>query len=203
MLKKLSRRLEVVYEKFTGLDFSSVIEPAQLGYDEQLVFRGSPSGNVYLKNLLSQMKITPEVAILDIGCAKGSALRCMSNFPFNRVDGIELSQKLAATARLNFSKLKKSKVQIFNVDALDFDAYGDYNFFYLYNPFPEAIMAKVLAALSVQLSVHRESLIIYNNPKSHDLLERNGFHKVGNYPDLWGNGINIYSNTPSTSRLRR
>ena len=201
-LNKLVRRARVVNEKLRGLDFSSVTEPGELGLDETTVFRGSPPGDTYLKNPLKDMKIGPNDSILDIGCAKGSALRCMLNFPFSRVDGIELSSELAQTARDNFSKLKKSHVEIFNTNAIRFDHYGDYNFFYLYNPFPESVMTQVMDRLTDQLDRSREIIIIYNNPKSHAVLVNQGFTMVREFPDLWGNGIFVYSNSPLGSRLR-
>ena len=71
--------------------------------------------------------------------------------------------------------------------------YNEYNFFYLYNPFPEIILKKVIDSLKKQI-LNKSIKIIYNNPVGHNFLINNGFILLKNYPDEWGNGINVYTN---------
>jgi hypothetical protein len=71
ILQKLGRKTEIFFERVNGLDFSIVIPVAELGLDESLVTKGSPSCNKYLTNLLSDLNIKQNEKILDIGCAKG------------------------------------------------------------------------------------------------------------------------------------
>jgi SAM-dependent methyltransferase len=145
------------------------------------------------------LNITEADSILDIGCSKGSALRQMLQFRFRRVDGLEISGKLCEVARSNFRKLKQNRVQIYNVDARYFSGYGDYNFFYLYHPFPEVVMKDVIACLCKQIG-SKSVTLIYNNPVCSSLLEKAGFCKLKEYPDEWGNGIYVYSNRSTSSR---
>jgi SAM-dependent methyltransferase len=201
LFRKIAQKWTICAERVRGLDFSSIVQPSRLGFDESLVFRGSPSGNAYLKRLITDLCVTKSDSIIDIGCAKGSAIRCMSDFPFRRVDGIEISTQLAAIARKNFARLKKKNVEIFNLDARNFTGFEKYNFFYFYNPFPASIMVPVIRRLWEE-SKHQEAIVIYNNPVCHNLIESVGFVKMLIYPDEWGNGINIYSNKPEFSRLK-
>lgn len=196
----ISRRVQIALEMVMGLDFSAVIHPGKLGFDDAVVFRGSPSGNQFLLNILADLEIGSSDSILDIGCSKGSAIRCMLKYPFGRVDGIEISQKLSEIANGNFSKLKKLNVRIFNMDAREFDQYDNYNLFYLYNPFPDFIMADVVAELARQVA-DKEAIIIYNNPTCHQMVEAAGFRKMLEYPDQWGNGIFVYANVRGGDRL--
>ena len=69
--QKLYRKLEILWEKINGLDFSTVIPVVDLGLDESLVLKGSPSCNKYLIQLFDALNITSNDRILDIGCAKG------------------------------------------------------------------------------------------------------------------------------------
>jgi len=62
-------------KKINGLDFSTVVPVAELGLDESLVNKGSPSCNKYLVQLFDALNITSNDRILDIGCAKGG--RCV------------------------------------------------------------------------------------------------------------------------------
>ena len=48
----VGRRLDIWADERRGLDFLRVTQPSDLGLDEKLVHRGSPSGNKYLRALL-------------------------------------------------------------------------------------------------------------------------------------------------------
>lgn len=203
-LANLANKCNVLMDRFRGLDFLSVIEPEEVGLDSKFVVHSSPSGDKYLKNLLTDLKIGSQDAIIDIGCGKGSAMRTMLEFPFAKVDGIELSDHIAAIARQNFKRLNAGRTTIFTGDATKFEGYDAYNLIYLYNPFPAIIMADVMKALfqSVQRS-DRELVIIYNNATCNDLVVAGGiFEKMYAYPDKWDNLITIYSNRKyANSRL--
>ena len=196
--QKLYRKLEILWEKINGLDFSTVIPVVDLGLDESLVLKGSPSCNKYLIQLFDALNITSNDRILDIGCAKGGAIRCMTKFSFSKIDGIEISGILSNIATKNFVKLNERRVEIKNIDASVFSDYKDYDFLYLYNPFPEEVMKKVLS----QINSKKEIIIIYNNPVCHDQIIKHGFHKVREFPDMWGNGITLYSNLQNSQRLK-
>ena len=114
----LIRRLEIFYEKTRGLDFLSVRPEEQLGLDKSLVSKASPSGNKYLFYLLKNMKISDN--ILDVGCAKGSALKYFTKFPFKKVHGLELSKTLAQICTNNFRVLNISNIKVHNISATEF-----------------------------------------------------------------------------------
>ena len=63
------------------------------------------------------------------------------------------------------------------------------------------MLLKILKQLQQQLNDSAEVIIIYNNPVCHELFEQFEFVKIKDYPDMWGNGINVYSNKPKKSRL--
>ena len=88
IIQMLIRRLEIFFDKTRGLDFLSVRPEEQLGLDKNLVSKASPSGNKYLFYLLKNMKISDNDNILDVGCAKGSALKYFTMFPFKKIHGL-------------------------------------------------------------------------------------------------------------------
>jgi len=191
IFQKIHRQLQIAYDYSRGLDFLKVISVEDLKLNNKVVHKGSPSGNKYLKIVLQGIQINKDKSILDIGCAKGSALKVMLSFPFKKIDGIELSPDLVKIAKRNFQKLKTNKVEIFNQNATDFMGYNNYNYFYLYNPFPKKIFEKVIKRINEQIK-NKEILIIYNNPVCHDLLIDSNFLLIEKFPDAWGNGINLY-----------
>lgn len=202
-LQKFKRRIDIWKDSVAGLDFLTVVPVLELGLDEALVVKCSPSWSVLLEKIFLDLNITSEDKILDIGCGKGAVLRGLCKFPFGKIDGLELSDVLAAIARKNFRVLKTNRVNIFNINAVKFNGFDEYNIFYLYNPFPKVVVEKLMAKLSGQLSHQRETLIIYNNPVCHLVIEANGFIKVSEYPDEWGNGIFCYSNKPNNGRFQQ
>ena len=187
------RRIEIFYDSLYGLDFLTVIPTNKLGLDKNLVSKGSPSGNKFLYNVIKDLNITENDSILDIGCAKGSALKYFNKFSFKNKDGLELSKTLVEVCRKNFTILNNNNIKIYNQSAIDFKNYNEYSFFYLYNPFPEIIMKKVIDCLKKQI-LNKSITIIYNNPVCHNVLINNGFLLLKKYPDKWGNGINVYTN---------
>ena len=192
ILQRIKRKIEINYEKLQGLDFSKTVSPEVLGLDSKFVSPGSPSGNKYLKNCLSSLNINKNDRILYIGCAKGSVIKYLQMFPFEYVHGIELSNYLSETAIKNFKRLKKNNVKIFNQDAKKFNRYTDYNYFYMYNPFPKVIMKDVLNEIITQNFSNQTLYIVYNNPVCHDTILSSGFLKISEHDDLWGNKIFCY-----------
>lgn len=194
-------RLRHRHERMIGVDFYDGMSAEELGFDSKLVSDCAPSGGASLNKILRDLKITPSDSICDIGCGKGSAMRTMLDFPFKQVDGIELSPQVAGIAISNFLKLNFSRVNIYAIDATKFECYGRYNFFYLYNPFPDLIVFKCLQRINAQRNQDDEIIIIYNNPKAHQQVEACGFKKIAEYPEEWGNGIFIYTNKICKSRI--
>lgn len=203
-LKSVLRRARLLMDRFCGLDFLTVVQPEDVGLDLKYAYRSSPSGNIFLKKALIQLDISENDSIIDIGCGKGSAMRTMLSFPFVRVDGIELSDQIAAIAVKNFKKLKENRINVFVCDASLFEGYDKYNFVYFYNPFPSCVMSQVIERLTQSIKkVDRELVIVYNNATCHEAVESSGiFARQVVYPDEFGNGISIYSNhSADNSRL--
>ncbi len=191
-IQKLFRKIEIFFESLNGLDFSSVNSIEDLGLNKDLVSKCSPSGNHYLHKTLLKLNISKNDSILDVGCGKGSAIRVFLKFNFNKVGGVDLSEFLINTAKNNFIKLKITKPQFYCSNILEFKNFDEYNYFYLYNPFPEEVFKSFLEKLNSQVK-DKVVYIIYNNPVCHNLLIDDGFDFLNQYPDMWGNGINVYS----------
>jgi SAM-dependent methyltransferase len=201
-------RFQILLEHLQGLDFTSAkLTPKDLGFDEKKVFFAGPSGDEYTAKVFDDLAIKTTDAVIDIGCGKGSALRQLARYPFSRVDGIEISPLLAQVASKNFTRLGPNaagrSVQIFCLNALQFRDYGRYNVIYLYSPFPNDVLAEVMDLINAQNTSQQERVIVYNNPVGHDVVLQHGFHLCRSYPDLWGNGIKVYSNRADNHRLLR
>ena len=195
------RRIEILYDRLYGLDFLSVIPSDKLGFNNKIVHKGSPSGDRFLTKVLNRMNIMSEDCILDIGCAKGSAIKHMNKFPFKKTDGIDISKELTVIARKNFRILKLKRIEIFNENILKFKKLNNYTFFYLYNPFPLEIMKIFLSRLKKQIPLDKEVIIIYNNPVCHKQFLIEDFHLIKRFPNMCGTHIFVYSSIETPKRF--
>ena len=82
---------------------------------------------------------------IDIGCGKGGGLRYAMGYSFGRIAGIEIERPLYDIACNNFKKLQAmNRVELYNEDATTFQKYSEFNYFFLFNPFPTEIYCRVL-----------------------------------------------------------
>jgi SAM-dependent methyltransferase len=137
-----------------------------------------------------------EFTFIDIGSGKGRALLMAAEYPFRRILGIELLPALHRVAQENIKKYKSDSQQCFAIDRLLGDA-CDFPFplepivLYLFNPLPEAGLARMLSNLEHSLREHpRPVLVLYHNPLLEPVLTRSvTFKKIAGthqYSIFWG-----------------
>jgi len=97
-----------------------------------------------------------------------------AEYPFRRIQGIELLPELHRIAQENIAKYKSASRQCFAIESLCGDA-RNFAFppeplvLYLFNPLPEAGLTEMLANLETSLrNQPRPVFVLYHNP----LLER-------------------------------
>ena len=136
---------------------------------------GGPRLESILKTLLDN---SPSGRIIDLGCGKGGAMISLARY-FSRVDGLELSERLIPIARKNLRRAGANNAQVFHGDAAEFTDFDQYTHIYLSNPFPAAVMRRVLEHLLESLKRRpRELTIIYWIHVDDALLAEKGFRKV-------------------------
>jgi SAM-dependent methyltransferase len=187
---KIFRYISIFFEILKGVDFKRNIKKSKNIFSHNY-YNYEHTIKEDLINVLNDLKINKNDKILDIGCGKGYALNVMHQFNFKSIDGVELSKALSDIAKKNFIILKK-KTKIYNINALNFEYYGNYNFFYMFNPFSKNIMKVVLNKITKK-NYKKKIYVIYNNPTCHEILKQN-FFLIKKYKDKWNNGIYLYSN---------
>lgn len=170
-------------EKLRGVDFTKIEQAPSLNIVGTSFNGYWSSDNKFLEAVLKNFEIKPTDSIIDIGCGKGQVLLKFEKYGFGNVAGIELTKKLFVIATKNMEKLKKGNILIFNTNAVEFQDYGRYNYFYFYNPFMEDIMKLVMAKIENSLLEYpRKIVVIYKNPVCHKvIIEGNVFKKVNEY----------------------
>ena len=127
-----------------------------------------------------------DFVFIDLGSGKGRTLLMASEYPFRRIVGVELLPVLHQAARENLSKYHSESQKCFALesicaDATEFPLPAEPTVVYLFNPFPEAGLRRVIANLEQSLRAHpRVVYVLYHNPLLEDVLDESvGLKKIG------------------------
>lgn len=127
-----------------------------------------------------------EFVFVDLGSGKGRTLLMASEYDFCQIVGVELLPELHRVAQENLKKYRSESQKCLDVNPILLDA-TEYNFpveptvLYLFNPFPEAGLRRVIANLEGSLRAHpRIVYVLYHNPLLERVLaECKAFSKIG------------------------
>ena len=123
---------------------------------------------------------------IDLGSGKGRALLMASDYPFQRILGVELLPELNRVACDNLRSYSNPSQKCFDIesiraDARDFEFPPDALVLYLFNPLPEPGLSDVIQNLEKSLRTYpRPTFVLYHNPLlEHLFLQSSAFRKVG------------------------
>ncbi|MFZ0769824.1 MAG: class I SAM-dependent methyltransferase [Candidatus Sulfotelmatobacter sp.] len=113
---------------------------------------------------------------IDLGSGKGRTLLMASDYPFRRIVGVELLASLNGAALDNLSKYRSEAQKCFAIESICGDA-AEFSFpvepivLFLFNPFPESGLRRVIANLEQSLRQHpRKIYVLYHNPLLEQVL---------------------------------
>jgi hypothetical protein len=126
-----------------------------------------------------------DFVFIDLGSGKGRTLLMASDYPFRRIVGVELLRSLHQAAQENLSKYQSEAQKCFALesicgDATEFSFPAEPTVLYLFNPFPESGLRRVIANLEESLRQNpRAVYVLYHNPLlEHVLRESAGLRKL-------------------------
>lgn len=142
--------------------------------------RYEPTKVLPLRKLFKYIRLTIPVdgIFVDFGCGKGRVLLIASNFGFKEVRGVEFAHELCKIANNNCDVYKRqtavrTEFKIIESDVVDYIINPDENVFFMFNPFDEIIMNKIIKNIATSLKTQpRRILIIYNRPKYSKVIEQ-------------------------------
>ncbi len=164
----------LLYEKPRGLDFT-MRNTAIYEISNGKCHGYSKTSEKHLKEIFEKIQNKEGLRFLDIGCGKGVVLKEAAKYPFQWVDGIEIQPQLVKTAQRNFRILKiEDRIRCIFADAAEFEKYGEYNLFFLFNPFPAEILTKVIRKIMESRNdTDCTVTVIYHNPRFLSVIESN------------------------------
>lgn len=126
---------------------------------------------------------------IDIGCGKGKVgivwnMCCDKQNKEQHIFGVDLLEELISIAKSNHKKVIGTEGRYFTQDITEINPskFGNKFILYLYNPFNDVILKKMLEKFS-----NFETLIVYNNPVYSDTLINNGYTKFFEHKGFHGN----------------
>ena len=118
-----------------------------------------------------------ELTFIDLGSGKGRVLLMASDYPFRKIIGVELLPSLNRIAQENIAKYKSEAQNCFALestcaDATNFPLPDSPVVLYLFNPFPEFGLRRMLDNLQRDLERNPRPLyLLYHNPVFEFVLE--------------------------------
>ena len=126
---------------------------------------------------------------IDIGCGKGKVgiiwnILCKNYCKKQSIFGVDLLEELIVIAENNHLKIlgSKGKYLAQDVTKINPTEFGNKFILYLYNPFDDFILGKMLEKFEKY-----ETLIVYNNPVYSDFLLGNGYSILFEHNGFHGN----------------
>jgi predicted RNA methylase len=188
-----------------GIDTCTWSELAELTIDSDNKERGvgyQPTRVMPLRKLFNAIKpmIPTDSVLVDFGCGKGRVLLIALEFGFREVRGVEFAHELCEIAKNNTGVYKAktgftTECRIIECDVSNYAINKDENVFFMFNPFDETILIRVLCNIAASLQLQRRKIfIIYYNPKYGHVIEQGGdFERLREF-SFWNHKFTIYSN---------
>ncbi|MGC2023066.1 MAG: class I SAM-dependent methyltransferase [Candidatus Sulfotelmatobacter sp.] len=111
-----------------------------------------------------------DFVFVDLGSGKGRTLLMASDYPFRHIVGVELLPALHQVALENLRKYRSESQKCFALesicaDATEFAFPAEPMVLYLFNPFTQSGLRRMMANLEQSLRAHpREVYVLYHNP---------------------------------------
>ena len=138
-----------------------------------------------LETLLENFrKLFPgEKSILDIGSGKGRVMVVAAHYGFINITGVDFARELCAAAERNINKIKAqfrdTTFTIYCKDILNYTIDKSDKVFFLYNPFNNEIMEKLLEKIDRSVKEHSRTIyFIYANPQQKEILIQKCYTEV-------------------------
>ena len=181
--RKLAEQSRDGFDAAHGTDTAAVLVGRELGpcvtRAGHLVMPYETTSEAAIRMALDGLSLDfARSVFVDLGCGKGKPLMIASTYPFRRLIGVDISPACVAVARRNVARYRPEKIDPPRVelrvqDATDFQFPLDPLVVYLYNPFPGAVLERVVANLEASLREQpRRAAVIYVNPHALSALRR-------------------------------
>ncbi|HEY4360626.1 MAG TPA: class I SAM-dependent methyltransferase [Bryobacteraceae bacterium] len=154
------------------------LETLELAGTTQEGFMYHPSGVRAARGAIRAVPVQDysQFTFVDFGSGKGRVLFLAAEFPFRKITGVEFARELHGVAEANIRRFRERKPRSVEIEstrqnALDFPFPPDRLVLFFFNPFPVAVMRRVLENLRSSLAENpREAFVVLLYPDEHGPL---------------------------------
>lgn len=155
---------------------------AQKGIDTQHSTIYMPVSYSLMEKLLGKLPENCRQHFFDYGCGKGRALCLAAHAGFKKVSGVDFSENFCTEARKNLQNTARQiggcTYEILHRRAEETDLPDDVDCVFLFNPFDEILLEKVLYRIARSMDRNPRKLqLVYVNPIYRTLPEKFGFRE--------------------------
>tara|TARA_R110002049_G_scaffold309051_3_gene516231 strand:+ start:15760 stop:16443 length:684 start_codon:yes stop_codon:yes gene_type:complete len=201
LIDSISYLYDHYYDVKYGIDTYSWVSKQDLTAEDAIAAHAScyqATKVLALRKLFKKLNIASGKILIDIGSGKGRILLVASEFGFKKVRGVELSSNLCSIAQKNITTYQNgvntnTLFEVINIDATQYNFEDDEYVLFMFNPFDEFILKKVLTNLSLSIKrKKRPVLIVYAYPVKNNIIkEAMDIEKITNYK-FWNQTFAIY-----------
>jgi SAM-dependent methyltransferase len=181
-----------VFDTLFGVDTARHVPLDELEFDDTAGLHYEPSNwinLILLRRALRSLGVGEQDVFIDLGCGKGQILLIAARFPFRRVIGLDLSERMLEVARRNVEshrlRARCGEVELVAADALRYDIPPDVTVCYYYNSFPRNVLEVVSERLVASADAHprRVTMLSLRGTMDDVFLDR-GFRLVDRHRRL-------------------
>lgn len=184
--RKKSRFGDIDYDCDYGVDTTWARLPMSVRLRELFTERQyQPTDPQEFHEVIGRVKADlSQFVFIDMGSGKGRALLLACAYPFREIVGVEVQPELHRIAQENILRFdgtrKCGRISSVCMDAREFEFPPEPLFLYLFNPFPDYVLEKVIANLRASLRQNpRPAFVLYNTPwEKHVFDQAEFFEKV-------------------------
>ena len=174
---KLAGIKSYLYDKYLGIDTGIEFHKESNTFEDNSYYKDmatyQPAFYGRLEKIRTYLKLTEDDIFADLGCGKGRMLFIMAQQRIKKVIGVELNPDIFAITQKNLKKVKyrNSPIELLNIDAVYFDP-AEVTVFFLFNPFGQSTLKKVLNNIKNSLSANpRKIRIVYYGPPFRQIMD--------------------------------
>lgn len=171
-------------ERELGIQTFGALAPDELSIEADSKFGGhlyQPSSSIIFERALSKLSFDfSDKTLLDIGSGKGRVLVLAAEAGFKKVIGIEYAAELNDIAHTNIERVRdrfpNTEFVLQEGDALSFDIPEEVDVIYLFNPFDEETVSRLMSRVKPSFDRKKPICLIYVHPV-HSSVLRNSLGK--------------------------
>lgn len=195
------------FDRKYGVDTCGISPLAELTIDSPNKEHGAPyqpTRVLPLRKLFPVLRplVPADSVFVDLGCGKGRVLLLAAQHGFREVRGLEFARELCQIAQRNWATFEaktatRTKCHIIQTDVTAYTIQPEENVFFLFNPFDEIILGKVLLNLAASLRAAPRKVVVlfyFPSPACREVIARHPELLLVREQRFWGCNFALYSN---------